>query len=546
MKPRFADLHCHPHMRSFNWLHKAWRPEEESKYNPWWIILPKLKAARKAGRAAAYSQSDLVRITNGNMKLAFVSLYPTEKGWVTGRKGPLNVMALNFKKVFGNTLLNLYVSQFVNKILDKPTFLISQDKGGKLALRDIIQKFYMNIPFPRVNFIQSKKYDYFAELKEERKFIEKGNGLQSDSKLFIPPGKRIYINKQKLIEKNKRELQANGSYTIAENGSHVKEIIDQDKTAFVYSIEGANVFNTQDSPENIIERIREVKNWTAPVFFISFSHHFYNHLAGHAHSIPDVGNLVLDQSEGLNTGFTEKGFKIARYLLSIDEDGNYLPDEFGKRIIIDVKHMNAIAREEYYNNISLPSLKTNHPIPVIASHVAFSGRITLQELIDNMANENDGDSTPRNGQGFNNWNINLCDEDVINIYKSKGIIGINLDQRVLGVEDNDIENENTHANYVWQNIKVMMQVVFNSDDHTIGSKNKITNMFCLGTDFDGFIDPLNKYPTVLEFEQLHYDLIAVIEGDPEAKELLFGINVIDFVDKFCFRNAYDFVVKNFK
>ena len=65
-------------------------------------------------------------------------------------------------------------------------------------------------------------------------------------------------------------------------------------------------------------------------------------------------------------------------------------------------------------------------------------------------------------------------------------------------------------------------------------------------DFDGFIDPVNKYPTVMDFEQLAKDLIQVINNDPDKDALLFETDVETFVKKVCFDNAYDFVVENFK
>ena len=110
-KYRFADIHCHPHMRSFNWLHKPWNPKKGEKYNPWWIILPKFKASAQGKRAAAYSQCDMAQVINGNLKLAIISLYPMEKGWVTGRKTPLKGRPVDLQKKLGNTQFNEVVSK---------------------------------------------------------------------------------------------------------------------------------------------------------------------------------------------------------------------------------------------------------------------------------------------------------------------------------------------------------------------------------------------------------------------------------------------------
>lgn len=537
---RFADLHCHPHMRSFNWLHKHRKPEQKSKYDPWWIILPKRKAEDQGRRASAYSQCDMAKVINGNLKLAFLSLYPLEKGWVTGRKDSTMVIARNLKKFLGDNWLNEVVSAFLNKI----AHFIGDDKKQMPAIRDVIQAVFMKIPLRRVNFVQSTKYDYFRELKEEREYLLKGNGKVASTQVYIPFQKRIFVSKKKLLAGDQKNLEATGEYVLAKDGQNIKDIIDQGQTAFVLTIEGANVFNSHEDFQAIKSKLQEVKNWEQPIFFITFTHHFYNYLAGHAHSIPDEGNLLLDQSEGINSGFTEKGIQVLRYLLSINDEGVYDP-EMGHRILIDVKHLSATARKEYFHDFVLPSLKSGKPIPVIASHVAYSGVEKLDDLIKRMDKEKNGDFTKKNGHKFNNWNINLCDEDVVNIYKSSGLIGINFDQRVLGLAKKDMKKNETHAGYIWQNIKGMMNAVINSADPDITSKKEVVNLFSLGTDFDGYIDPVNKYSTVIDFEQMAQDLIEVIDNDPDKAKLTFGLKAEELVQKICFDNAYDFAVKHF-
>ncbi len=537
---QFADLHCHPHMRSFNWLHNDRKPEKKSKYNPWWIILPKQKAEDEGRRAAAYTQCDMSKVVNGKLNLAFASLYPLEKGWVSGREDSTEQVAKNFKKFLGDNIVNEMLSASVNKLL----MFIGNDKKGKLAVRDIIQSIYMKIPLRRVNYVQSGKYDYYKALNQEREYLLKRNGARTSTSLYVPIQKRLFVNKKKLLAEN--NLDATGEYQIAVSGKNVEEIIKAKKTAFVFTIEGANVFNSFDDFRTIEKKLIEVKNWDTPIFFITFTHHFYNGLAGHAHSIPDVGNLLLDQSEGINGGITPKGEKVLHHLLSVDDAGNYDPAKFGRRILIDVKHLNAKGRKQYFSQFVFPSLKTDHPIPVIASHVAYSGVKTLDELIQRMPEEKDGDFADRYGHKFNNWNINLCDEDVVNIFKSGGLIGLNLDQRVLGLAKDDFDRIEVHANYVWQHIKSMMKAVILSEDESLTSKEKVVDLFCLGTDFDGFIDPINKYPTVLDFEQLADDLLIEIQQDNEKNKLLFGLTPTELVQKICFDNAYQFAIKNFQ
>ena len=542
----FADIHCHPHMRSFNWLHEPGIPESKGKYHPWWIILPKFKSSKKGNRAAAYSQCDMVRVKNGNLKLAIVSLYPMEKGWV---KGPANMVKgrlFDFKKIFGNNLFNDIFSGGVDLAVKPLLFLLGRSKKEDPALRDLLQSVFMKLPFKKINFYQSDEYDYFRELKEEREYLLKKNKVETRSEIYIPP-KKWYIKKSKIRKKCPAELDATGTYVLAENGDHVKEIINDGKIAFVLSIEGANALNTHLPPEKVIKNIEEVKKWKEPLFFITFTHHFYNYLAGHAHSIPDIGKALIDQQEGMTGGFNNAGWKIIRYLLSLDTNNNYKPEEFNRRILIDVKHMNVISRMEFYNEIVNPCFRKGDIIPLIASHVAFSGREKLTDLVANMNQEVDGFSADRFGHTFNAWNINLCDEDVITIFKTGGLIGINLDQRILGIPKKDKKNKEIHIQYIWQNMKAMMKAVIESDETGLPPKKEVVNLLCLGTDFDGYIDPADKYSTTLEFQDLRDDLVKTINKDPKKDDFLFNTYTTeDLVEKICFSNAYDFVVKNFK
>ncbi|MFV0266966.1 MAG: hypothetical protein ACK5HT_07515 [Draconibacterium sp.] len=123
----------------------------------------------------------------------------------------------------------------------------------------------MKIPLRRINFVQSRNYNYFEELKQEREFLLKSNATESSTKLYIPFYKRIFGNKKKVLKKEAESLSATGTY----------------------------------------------------------------YLAGHAHSIPDAGNLLLDQSEGITEGITEKGMKVINFLLALNEEGKYDPEKLG-------------------------------------------------------------------------------------------------------------------------------------------------------------------------------------------------------------------------
>ncbi|MFC2100423.1 hypothetical protein ACFLRZ_01195 [Bacteroidota bacterium] len=551
---RFADLHCHPHMRSFNWLRHKKNDRKKIDFHPWHVVLSKLKAKKKGKRASAYSQCDLIKLHHGNVRLSFVSLYPLEKGWVTGiddisDKNYIKAMKSLIKNKFFRGLLML-PKNFLTDLIIR----IGRDKGTIPAIRDFFESLYMKIPVKRINFLQSKYYDYFSELIKEREFITSRNNQETVSLIYFSAFRRFFTSKKKkkkMFDENPREFKATGTYEIATDGKHLRKIIDEsNKLAFVFTIEGANVFNTikENDYDKIIEKIDVIKNWNTPVFFISFAHHFNNGLCGHAHSIPEMGKLFLSQSIKMNEGFSTLGKQILKYLLSLDNDLNKNEEKYKRRILIDVKHMSAQSRKYYYREIIDKCREKGDHIPIIASHMAYSGIKDLQSLIEQAAFEDDQNAAFSPSKPFNIWNINLSDEDVIEIFKSGGIIGVNFDQRVLGVppkEKDKSYSQDEWMPFFWRNLKGMMRVILNSDLNIPYDKSKLVNLFGLGTDFDGYIDPMDEYPTVLEFDKFKQDLVRIIKADDENEDFLFGLSPEKFADKVCFENAYDFAVTNF-
>jgi microsomal dipeptidase-like Zn-dependent dipeptidase len=543
---KYADLHCHPHLRSFNWLRNSRFEKRKSKFHPWHVVASRIKSEKKGMRANAYSQSDMIKLVNGGMKLAFVSLYPMEKGWFRGRPDiPDNVYRKAIRSITNNKamrwLADLYQDGFARFLMK-----VGKGRGPKIAFRDLLQGIFMKLPERRIQFIQGNSYSYFDELQLERDFLLTKNNVATEAEVFLPNFKNIFLNKKKLLAKSQRDFKAEGTYEIVRSKDDLVRIDGEEgKIAFVFTIEGSNVFNTDEPLDSILPKIKQVKEWTdTPVFFISFSHHFNNFLCGHAHSIPDYGGLIMDQAAGMNEGFTEKGKKVIRYLLNLDDDNRRM-DIPERRILIDVKHMSATSRKYYYESMIKPCRELyGDNIPVIASHVAYSGIGTLEELIQNAPAETDADSVSTASKPFNTWNINLSDEDVMVVFESGGIIGLNFDQRILAVPPKDKKQTypgDYDAKFFWENLKAMMKVVASSGHP---EKEKLLDLFALGSDFDGYIDPLDSYATVLEFEKLEQDLKEVVSSDPESGELLFGMDPGTYVEKVFYGNAYDFACRH--
>lgn len=113
-----------------------------------------------------------------------------------------------------------------------------------------------------------------------------------------------------------------------------------------------------------------------------------------------------------------------------------------KRVLIDIKHMSYLSRIEFY---ALHDSDAWRNIPIIVSHAGVTGTSFAAATftsIERAARADECDLvywtrvTTRRGTAFNPWTINLFDEDIEQIVASGGMIGVSMDQRILGFEKN--------------------------------------------------------------------------------------------------------------
>jgi len=533
----FADIHCHPHYRAYQWLVGSKLQKKEKHYHPWNIVLSYYNGQDKGTRATNYSQCDLAKLTNGEVKLVIASLYPIERGFFTNvdAKAQDEICARYEleKEVFEQSTFNRILSRFTKSVL----------APGSL-LRNVFQSVFMDVPGRRVKQVVDPSYDYYASLQEEYTFIKTKNGEETEAKLFIPYNRNDVDQIKSVQEARKYDAVATGSYTIASNATEAEQAISNGGIAFLLSIEGAHALGSDTVDEaTLMQRIDEVRAWNPPVFFITFAHHFDNGLCGHAHSLPAAASLLTDQSANMDKGFNDKGRRAIRHMLALDGDNNRLPNV--RRILIDVKHMSACARKEFYEEIIYPCLNKGDTIPVIASHCGYAGVKTLDELVQNLSLEEDDYII----DDFYAWSINCCDDDVIAIAKTRGLFGLSFDQRILGF--NKERNPENSIITLWNNIKAVLDVVIDSDQLSAEEKSRAWELIAIGSDNEGFIDPVDKYSSALQYGHFQRDLITVISeqvvaaGQGNRYFLADNHAVTKVVRQICFENTLEFVKRNF-
>ena len=474
----YVDLHCHPALKpygkSYNKKPKGRNHPNRNRTNSIWRYNPPSLSDKLINfimGLTKFSQANFTSLAKGQVSIVCASLYPLEK-WF-----------------------------FVNKINNE-------------FIRDIAANFATGIGMKRIDAVQAMQ-DYFADLEKEYNFYK-----QLDGKVM-------------------RLREGKFKYQIVNNYNEIQAIKKQGQTTLcticvIVSIEGMHVLNSNiHRPPNemkFLENLQKMKNWETPPFFVSMAHHFWNHLCGHAESFTKFVKKKVNQKEGLNTGFTPLGKKVAHELLSTAN---------GKRILIDIKHMSVASRKEYYEILDTnPDYKD---IPIIVSHGAANGMATFTNKTQEGSQVADK---------LKAVDINFFNEELIKIAKSNGIIGLQLDER-------RIANKKTLKNtkHSIKRSKIMhyrSELLWNQLQH-IAEVLDAEGLFAwdcmaLGSDFDGIIDPLNAFwtseelPYLADFLERHvYNYMS----NAKFKVAKNNIKTDEVIARFMYKNAERFLKRYF-
>ncbi|MBN4066082.1 membrane dipeptidase [Candidatus Amoebophilus asiaticus] len=382
----------------------------------------------------------------------------------------------------------------------------------------------------------------------------------------------------------------------------ISEYDSEDKNTLhlILAVEGGHAFyyekNSDWDIHKIMNNIEAYKQPDKPrLLYITLTHLAPNALANHAY-----GNKIFSKS-----AFIPKGYGLTSlgksFIRKCYDDTN------NRRILIDIKHMSLRARQHFYG-----FRKTNvyDDIPIIASHVAVTGlswdqkfpiekyRSPIRKRFTKIKYKKVPGIIP--GTFFNPISINLYEEDIIQILQSKGLIGIILDERILGAGKQLIDGalKTTEKEFIYNREKNLfikpefnykseswfrsLFTVFDSEDkedewHELNDgsarsqtahraemhrKYFINNLLyiikvgssipdvdpwkhiCIGSDFDGLINPVDFCKTSQDFGKIDVCLKTHLL---EYANLI-GVD-IDDIDKIShqimFQNAFDFLEANF-
>lgn len=298
------------------------------------------------------------------------------------------------------------------------------------------------------------------------------------------------------------------------------------------------------------------------LFYLTLTH--LSHIGEQFLATHAYGMKMIETREAYpqGSGLSELGKDVvkAAYGLKVKVGPKGKETEQDASVLIDIKHMGLKARRDLYE------LRRQLGItkPLLATHMGVTG-YSIAEWVDALIPESAhvkddprcvGFTMKRQQTGewglinrkfsFNAWSINLMDEDIIEVFKSGGLIGVSLDVRILGWQNafgkDDVEEflsvddfrhffpreyahlfrkptgvERLAATEDWfkptKEERHPLALCFNLL-HVI-SVGKVARVkdpngkevdpwkhVCIGSDFDGLIDPLKNARDASRFDDL--------------------------------------------
>ena len=483
------------------------------------------------------SRGDFTKLAKGGTRVLFLTLYPLEQGFLKA-----NVLGLG---------------------------------TGNIA--DRLAHVVLNMPKTRADEIQGYDHRYFDALLREYKHILQDSPRSKKVRLSLFRTKEFKFKLVKNFDDLKEVLHLDDNFNY---GSAADDTI-----AVIPTIEGGHSLGTGQKNTltlnysslhvSIKKNIVELKK-LGPVgqeglgcpFFISLCHFFWNQLGGHSVSLWNKKRKVFDQKPGINNGIEALGKMVVDELLSTSNGK--------KRILIDVAHMSVNVREWFYHKY-LPDREkeTGEKIPVIVSHTGVNGWKDFSESkipgSPDVVHEY-ADARYENSEIFNPWDVFICDEEILIIHDSGGLIGLSLDERIMmGRETLKTIKKKTRFKLIpftrfkllpykyleiWiepliEEIIHIAETIYNKE--TVGDrtfdKNIIWDNICIGSDYDGMIKPIKAYPNATYFPKLDKMLFEGLKKRRSSVNFLSGTTdsaIREITDKIIWKNALRFLKKHFK
>ncbi len=126
------------------------------------------------------------------------------------------------------------------------------------------------------------------------------------------------------------------------------------------------------------------------------------------------------------------------------------------------------------------------------------------------------------------WSINLCAEDVQNIYESDGLIGLQLDLKRLCGKDISKFAEKDNALTIKIIVANILTIVKYASQNisAASNKHKAWNIITIGSDNDGMVNAIKNFPTSEETPVLLNEISKFLENPTDITNPCDGNTVI--------------------
>ncbi|WP_290797598.1 membrane dipeptidase [Flavihumibacter sp. UBA7668] len=344
-----------------------------------------------------------------------------------------------------------------------------------------------------------------------------------------------------------------------------------------------------DAEESLFRNLADFQQrYKTKIFAINLAHMQAMPFFTHAFGIQFIKDELFYPK---GNGITQAGKRIVKEL-------------YKQNILTDLKHLSFVARQQL-----IELHKYSYPgIPLICTHAAFTGissRNRYAQLYEKPV-ERMGvweiRHVKRRGHlsnsAFNHSSINLYDEEVIDILRSGGLIGLSLDQRILGypaeiigyqwnifpTDHEYISAEEALAFFQPYTDPSNVPIIRDPESAQTGEEiqaqepitseihysyflnqlihflhivkqagipfNKAIGQICIGSDFDGLINPIDCCNNATEMPEFQYEIYRRLKrGRKIWKESGIAKKEVDIeqlVDGLFYSNALHFLQNHFK
>ena len=522
------DIHCHASWKPFmsgrnNAVHTPFETYT-NEIEAWWIKKLSRQIENKL-RLRLGTQSNFDNLHKGKVRVAIVALTILEKAFLVA---------------------NLKADDFFTFALKE---LVSEKKTPwdytlKSRLINAITGFHLD----DIEYIKKELQQYFQEgLVPEYHYFTQFNLKQNKEETYTIQ----FVKNYREIEEAVRPGKTTICIIISIEGAHALSSHAPDIT-FLKNNQGRSHQNDEADFTSLAayaNNITEMKKWDFVPLYISLNHHFWNGLGGHAKSLTKPVAHIVCQAEGLNEGLKALGKEVIRLLLTTDN---------GPRVLLDIKHMSPQCRKDFYAFIQSEYWNHHDRFPLLCSH---TGMVSKSRTLDALIAQDDEAELNSNSNYLHEHSINLCAEDIMMIAETRGLIGIQLDEkRIAGNNIINIVKNNPKLNGIHlrrQYIKVLFANLFEIVK-TVNSKQG-WDLLSIGSDYDGFIQYMEFYPSTAEIPVLRNDMLEFLNNPeeisqpgfnytlllPEINRLMFGLSPKEILDKIFAANVMAFLQNNF-